>query len=68
MPANSSISHDRGKTKGDTSVEGVRELVDNEQVGERRQAIGASPVDLIEFPRGCRRCRTGYLLQPRGQV
>jgi hypothetical protein len=42
----------------------MRQFVDDKYVGERRQAVGTGPVDLIEHPGRYRRGRTSHLLKP----
>ena len=54
--------------KGNTVVEGVRQLADGKHVGERHQAVGACPVDLIECLGCYRRSRTSHLLKPGDDV
>jgi hypothetical protein len=67
MSAKSSISHDRGY-KGNTVVEGVRQLVDDKQVGEGHQAAGACSVGLIEYLDCYRRSRANHLLEASDEV
>lgn len=50
--------------KRNTVVEGVRQFVNDQHVGERRQAAGACPVDLIE----CLGCCGGVACHVHGTV